>query len=159
MEEKDTKNYEFGFLINGMLTDVELVAFLDSVEKFFTDLGAKISKRSTPERKVLTYLIKKQKEAYFVFFQLDIEPEKIDEIKNKFRYEANILRYLCLTPAPNFGKVMSSDPRAYYKEDHRGPRKEEKSEIKEAKTEVKEEPEEVDLEGLDKKLGEIEGLA
>lgn len=159
MEEKDTKSYEFGFLINGMLSEAELVVFLDSVEKFFVDLGAKISKRSVPERKILAYPIKKQKEASFVFIQLDIDPEKMDEIKNKFRYEANILRYLCLTPAPNFGKIMGSEMRPNYKEFHKNYKKEEKFETKEAKIEEKIEAKEVNLEDLDKKLGEIEGLS
>lgn len=157
MEEKDTKNYEFGFLLNGMLGDTEVIAVFDEIEKILSGFGAKILKKSEIERKALTYPIKKQKEAYFAFIHLEIDPEKINEVKNRFKYDANIVRYLCLTPAPNFGKVIEARPQ--YKEFHRGFKKEDKVvEVKEVKEE-KVETEQVDLEGLDKKLGEIEQLS
>lgn len=157
MDSNDTKAYEFGFLLSSALNDAELFAILEKIEKIFTESGAKIIKKSGVERKILFYPIQKQKEANFCYFHFEVDPEKLLEIKDKFKYEANILRYLCLTPPPNFGRIASVEPHRHFSRDER--KEEESAEVKEVFVKEKPAEEKIDLEGLDKKLGEIEELA
>ncbi|HOX21634.1 MAG TPA: 30S ribosomal protein S6 [Candidatus Paceibacterota bacterium] len=152
----DTKVYEFAFLLNGRLAETEAVALFDKLENIFSGFEAKVIKKSNLERKFLAYPIKKEGEAYFGYFQLELDPEKVAEIKEKFRYENGILRHLCLTPPPNFGKMTNVGGKQKAKE-----AKEKKGSegAPEAAAEATNKKEEIDLEGLDQKLEEIEDLA
>ncbi len=149
----DTKIYEFAFLLNGRLNETDAVALFDKLENIFQEAEAKIIKKSNLERKFLAYPIKKEGEAYFGYFHLELDPEKVAEIKEKFRYENGVLRQLCLTPPPNFGKMTNVGGKQKAKE---AKEKKEAEEPTEAKEEAKEE---IDLEGLDQKLEEIKDLA
>ena len=152
----DTKVYEFAFLLNGRLSETDAVALFDKLENIFSDFGAKTIKKSNLERKLLAYPIKKEGEAYFGYFHLELDPEKVAEIKEKFRYENEILRHLCLTPPPNFGKMTNVGGKQKAKE---AKEKKESEGASEAATETVDKKEEVDLEGLDEKLEEIKDLA
>jgi ribosomal protein S6 len=147
--ENDARIYEFGFLLSGLLPEAGVLALAEKIEKVFESAGAKIVQKSSPERKFLSYPIKKQKEAYFNFYYLELEPEKLEEVKEKFRYDADILRYLCL--------IISANPakRGVRKEKEPRPSREKAKEIPNA-AEV---PLEVDLEALDHKLDEIKELS
>lgn len=151
----DTKVYEFAFLLNGRLSETDAAALFDKLENIFSDFGAKTIKKSNLERKPLAYPIKKEGEAYFGYFHLELDPEKVAEIKEKFRYENGILRHLCLTPPPNFGKITNVGGKQKAKEAKEKKEPEGVAEVKEKE----EEKEEIDLEGLDQKLEEIKDLA
>lgn len=152
----ETKVYEFAFLLNGRLSETEAVALFDKLENIFSGFEAKVIKKSNLERRFLAYPIKKEGEAYFGYFHLELDPEKVAEIKEKFRYENGILRHLCLTPPPNFGKMTNVGGKQKAKE---AKEKKESEEAPEAAAETVEKKEEIDLEGLDQKLEEIEDLA
>jgi len=151
----DTKIYEFAFLLNGRLSETDAAALFDKLENIFSDFGTKTIKKSNLERKLLAYPIKKESEAYFGYFHLELDPEKVAEVKEKFRYENGILRHLCLTPPPNFGKMTNVGGKQKAKEAKEKKESEGVAEVKEKE----EEKEEIDLEGLDQKLEEIKDLA
>ena len=147
--EKDTRVYEFGFLLSGLLPEAGVLSLLEKIEKIFEDFDGKIREKSTPDRKILSYPINKQKEGYFIFFHAELEPEKLEEVKEKFKYEADILRYLCLIISANpdkIGKNKTKEPR---------PSKEKSK----AAPIIEEAPSEIDLEALDHKLDEIKELS
>jgi len=150
--DTDRKIYEFSFLLSGRLNEAEVLPLFEKIEKIFEDWDGKIVRKSELEKKILTYPVKKEKEAYFGYFHLELSPDKIGEIKEKFRYENNILRYLCLTPPPNFGKMTNVGGK------QKGREVKEKRETEE-KIGVKETEEKLDLETLDQKLEEIKELA
>ncbi|MDP2855546.1 MAG: 30S ribosomal protein S6 [bacterium] len=152
----DTKVYEFAFLLNGRLSEIDAVALFDKLENIFSDFGAKVMKKSNLERKLLAYPIKKEGEAYFGYFYLELDPEKVAEIKEKVRYENGILRHLCLTPPPNFGKMTNVGGKQKAKE---AKEKKEFEGTSEEAAETVNKKEEIDLEGLDEKLEEIKNLA
>lgn len=152
----DTKVYEFAFLLNGRLNETDAAALFDNLENIFSGFGAKTIKKSNLERKLLAYPIKKESEAYFGYFYLELDPEKVAEIKEKFRYENGILRHLCLTPPPNFGKITNVGGKQKAKE---AKEKKDFEEAPEMAAETVNKKEEIDLEGLDKKLKEIKDLA
>jgi len=143
--------YEFSFLLSGRLNETEASSLFEKIEKIFEEKEGKIVRKSELEKKILSYPIKKEGEAYFGYFHLELNPEKLEGIKEKIRYENDILRYLCLTPPPNFGKITNVGGK------QKGREVKAKKEIEE-KTESKEVKEKLDLETLDQKLEEIKGL-
>jgi ribosomal protein S6 len=150
--ENDTRIYEFGFLLNGLLPEAGVLSLLEKIEKTFESLGGKVKEKSTPERKVLAYPIKKQNEAYFNYFYIELEPEKLEDVREKFKYDADILRYLCL--------IISTDPDKMEKKTAKEPRpSKERVKATPVATEVEAPSTEVNLEELDHKLDEIKELS
>lgn len=144
--EQAEKIYEFGLLLSGKLTLEEAQSLWDRLEEFFINFGAKVIKKSDLQRKKLAYPIKKEGEAYFGFFYFSFLPEKIKELQEKMKFfDKSLLRFLCLTPPPNFDKIMSGETPK---------RKVEK--VKKIKEKKK--AEKIDLEALEQKLEEIKEL-
>ncbi|MBI4099918.1 30S ribosomal protein S6, partial [Candidatus Microgenomates bacterium] len=55
---------------------------------------AKVKKKKDPIKKTLAYAIMKQREAWYVFFELENAPEKAAEIDQKLHLAEKVLRYL-----------------------------------------------------------------
>ena len=147
--ENDKRVYEFGFLLSGLLPEDGVLSSQEKIEKIFKSFDAKIREKSEPARKILSYPINKQNEGYFTYFHVELEPEKLEEVKEKFKYDADILRYLCL--------IISTNPDKIEKKKTKEPRpSREKS--KSAPT-IEEPISEIDLEALDHKLDEIKELS
>jgi ribosomal protein S6 len=164
----DTRVYELSFLLSGRLNEADSLALFDKIEKVFNDFGGQTIKKSALERKILTYPVKKQKEAYFCYLHMELDPEKLLEIQEKFRYENDILRSLCLTPPPNFGKMTNVGGKQKAKDAKEKKEVEGAAEIKEESFDVtqdksfdaaQDKKEKIDLEDLDQKLEEIKDLA
>jgi ribosomal protein S6 len=150
--EKDTRVYEFGFLLSGLLPEAGALSLLEKIEKIFESVDGKIKEKSTPERKILSYPINKQNEGYFNYFHVELEPEKLEEVREKFKYEADILRYLCL--------IISANPDKISKKKSKEPRpSKERVKTTPIAEKVEEVSTEVDLEELDHKLDEIKELS
>ncbi|HNW96546.1 MAG TPA: 30S ribosomal protein S6 [Candidatus Paceibacterota bacterium] len=148
--ENDTRIYEFGFLLSGLLPEAGVLSLLEKIEKTFESLGGKIKEKSTPERKVLAYPINKQNEAYFNYFYIELEPEKLEDVREKFKYDADILRYLCL--------IISTDPSKIEKK-AKEPRPSREKVRATPVAEAGEPSAEVNLEELNHKLDEIKELS
>jgi len=147
--ENDKRIYEFGFLLSGLLPEDGVLSLIEKIEKIFESFDAKIREKSQPERKTLFYPIKKQNEAYFIYFHIELEPEKLEEVREKFKYEADILRYLCLIISTNLDKMekkKTKEPRP-------------SREKTKAVPNIEETPSEIDLEALEHKLDEIKELS
>ena len=147
--ENDKRIYEFGFLLSGLLPEGGVLSLQEKIENVFKSFDGKIREKSAPERKILAYPINKQGEGYFTYFHVELEPEKLEEVKEKFKYEADILRYLCL--------IISTNPDKIEEKKIKAPRPS-KEKIKNAPT-PEESVSEIDLEALDHKLDEIKELS
>lgn len=151
--EKGERIYELGFLLSGKLTLQEANELQKKLEDFLSK-EAKILKKAELQKKNLAYPIKKEEQAYFGFFYFSLLPTKIKELQEKLKlFDKGLLRFLCLTPPPNFDKIMAG---GYPSKKVAQKEAKEKKKIKEKET--KKEPEKIDLEALEQKLEEIKEL-
>lgn len=104
----DNKIYEISFVLSGKLIDAELADLIQKIKKDFEEEEAKIIKESTFDKINLAYPIKKETTAYFGYFWFELEPQKVADLRKKFAFENNILRYLIVTPPPKYQALQTS---------------------------------------------------
>ncbi len=90
------KPYEMLMIIDPKLDKGKRESKVEDVKKVIEELGGEIESEDIWGVKKFAYEIKKREEGYYVNFDLLIPPEKIDEMKNKFKLTKEILRFLIL---------------------------------------------------------------
>src|SRR3989338_2011930 len=91
------QNYELAFHITPNLEDADVHKTRQDLEKSITSHGGAISLWREPERVRLAYPVKHQSNAFFGYFNFNLEsPESISEIRDELRVNGNILRFLIL---------------------------------------------------------------
>ena len=83
------------------MKNYELTVILEKEEiKPISDLlaknGAEVVKKTDPAKRDLAYEIKKQKQGYYIFFELKIKPEGVLNLDQKLKLHENIIRYLLI---------------------------------------------------------------
>ena len=73
-------------------TQVDTLA--DELTNIITQGGGKVTKRESWGLRSLTYRIKKNRKAHYVFFNLDAPPAAINEYERRMRINEDVLRYL-----------------------------------------------------------------
>ena len=98
--KKTTKIYELAFLISPNHAPEEAVSFYEKINSFLQESGALLIDFFSPQKVLLAYEIKKQKEAYLASTTFQIKVDKINQIKEaiaNFEKENKILRSLIFT--------------------------------------------------------------
>jgi len=88
-EEKMNK-YELTVIVRNR--DVE--THKEKVKEILSKHGATITKEDHWGQRKLAYEIDREKEAYYMYMQIESRPDAIDKIKKEFGINADILRYL-----------------------------------------------------------------
>ncbi len=73
-------------------TQVDTLA--DELTNIITEGGGKVTKRELWGLRSLTYRIKKNRKAHYVFFNIDAPPAAISEYERRMRINEDVLRYL-----------------------------------------------------------------
>ena len=73
-------------------TQVDTLA--DELTNIITEGGGKVTKRESWGLRSLTYRIKKNRKAHYVFFNIDAPPAAINEFERRMRINEDVLRYL-----------------------------------------------------------------
>ncbi len=73
-------------------TQVDTLA--DELTNIITEGGGKVTKRELWGLRSLTYRIKKNRKAHYVFFNIDAPPAAINEYERRMRINEDVLRYL-----------------------------------------------------------------
>lgn len=142
-----TGNYELVYLLSPLLENSDLDVAVNKVRGFINVLNGEIKKENMPEKKKLSYPIKKQLYGHFVANEFQLEPEKIAELDKQLKSESDILRFLIVGQEKHKEKKVrtritkSKKPAAAT------------FATPAAKTETK--PERIKIEELDKKLEEL----
>jgi ribosomal protein S6 len=90
-QKKNTGNmFEFTFL-------VDEASALKQVEKALTESEGKKTAENFWGKRLLSYSINKKTAAEFYTWHIQIDPHKIDELKQKLNYEKLVIRYIILT--------------------------------------------------------------
>ena len=90
------RDYELTVLFGGRLGEKEMDKEIKSLQDLLEKNGAKISKKTDPTKKMLAYEVKKQREGFYVYFEVNLEPEKVAEVENKIRLMDNVIRHLII---------------------------------------------------------------
>ncbi len=87
--------YELNLLFSPILEkiDGETAA---KIREFILSLGGVIKKENISEKRKLAYPIKKRGVGYYITFEFQIEPEKIEDLKKLLNFNHDILRFLII---------------------------------------------------------------
>ncbi|MDP3955352.1 MAG: 30S ribosomal protein S6 [bacterium] len=67
---------------------------LEKVKKDLESLGGKVTSEDEWGKKQLAYRIKKENEAFFVYWEVAMEPASLNGLEQKMKLNEEILRYL-----------------------------------------------------------------
>ena len=106
MNKEDQRNYELTFILSPELDEKEINSFEQEAEKDIKGLGGTLKKKSKPERRNLSYPIKKFQSGYYLVVNILLNPEKLEELSAIFKHKKEVLRYI-LTIAEESKAVKS----------------------------------------------------
>ena len=88
--------YETGFLVSPGLTEEEAEAIVQQMAEVVSQKAGKMSRIEKWGKRRMAYPIKRQGEAYYVFFHYESGPDAPLELARRFRQMDTILRHLTL---------------------------------------------------------------
>ena len=89
--------YEIAVLYHPDL-EIDLEKASSKIEKIITDKDGKIAKTDNWGRRKLTYPIKKQEFAVYVFYTVDMPAESVKKVEQTFNITDEIIRFLITRP-------------------------------------------------------------
>ena len=93
--------YEAVFLIDANLDEKATNAIFDQIKEVITkNEGEIISSRTLAEKRRLNFPIKKKQEATYYLVDFKLKPVSVDQIRQAFRLNENILRALVTQGMP-----------------------------------------------------------
>lgn len=90
------RHYEVAIVLHPDL-EIDLENVLKKVEKIFTDLGAKVNKKDNWGKKKLAYKINKQDWGIYIFYQIEVDPSKVQPINDRLRITEEVMRFLIVS--------------------------------------------------------------
>lgn len=144
-------------------TEEEINPVINKISELIKGYGGENLKRALIGRKKLSYVIKQQRQGYYISEEFDLAKEKFSTLDRELRFNEDVLRHLIIKKRQKTTEEIKTEEKIKSKIE-----KEEEEKIKEAikekdeaaKSETKK-PEvgkgKVSLEELDKKLEEILG--
>jgi len=136
------KIYELNYLISPDLSEEELNAFQEKINKYVQEEKGILGETNKPQKRILAYPIKKMVQAYLSSINFQLNPESLLNIEKKIKNEGQIIRYLILVKKPR--KVTEKRIRRIIKKLEQPSMKAETPQKKKA-----------DLETIEQKLEEI----
>ncbi len=177
MPDENQRQYELTFILSPELEEKDITSFGQEVEKNIKDLGGSLKKKEKPEKRDLSYPIKKFQTGYYLVISFLFNSERLEELSTILKHKKDILRYIVNfveEPSVSEDKKKRRQPKAgpprtekvrKFKEITEEISKEEIEDIKKKTKEKKSQPKVekkkekgVQLEEIDKKLDEILGI-
>jgi small subunit ribosomal protein S6 len=149
------KKYELSSLVSSQLADEAAKAFLEKVSSLITAEGGEFVESKSPTRKRLGYPIKHERQAWFSVINFEMEPEKLEGLKNQLKDLPEILRFMVVNQKPVSEAMETIDE--LIKEPGIKTETEPTQKIIEELPTKQTKEEKVELEDIDKKLQEILG--
>lgn len=85
--EEEKINYEIAYLVKNE-------ADKERILKIFDSLGIKLNSTGEPKLMTLAYPIKKEKTAFFGWYDFSAEPENISQLEKNLKLDQQIIRFL-----------------------------------------------------------------
>ncbi len=90
------RQYEVGIILHPDL-EIDLEQSSEKVEAIITGLGGKIDNKDSWGKRKLAYPIKKQEWGLYVFFQVSLDPAKVQQLDNSLRITDEVMRYIIVS--------------------------------------------------------------
>ena len=90
------RNYELGFILHPEVEQSDVTQTVDRVGQYVTSGGGEVASVDVWGRRALAYPIRRQNEGTYVFLQVQLEPQAIQELERNLKLDEEILRYLLL---------------------------------------------------------------
>ncbi|MEK7540857.1 MAG: 30S ribosomal protein S6 [Patescibacteria group bacterium] len=94
------KPYELTYIISSEITAEEAEAKAKDIESFIQEKEGVILKSEKPSPRTLAYPIKKQGSGFFSGLEFQLEPEHLDELKEKIQKDGKIIRHILIIKKP-----------------------------------------------------------
>jgi small subunit ribosomal protein S6 len=88
--------YEVGIVLTTSVEDQERESFLGELRTLLAKEGATIVKEDVWGKRALAYLIKHQRDGFYVFWQFTGEGKAVKALEFKLRVSDQVMRYLTL---------------------------------------------------------------
>ena len=157
MPDENQKQYEITLILSPDLPEEEINLFQEEFKKNIEKLEGNLKKIGKPEKRNLSYPIKKFQSGYYLIVNFLFDPEKLEELYSILKHKKEILRYIVVfapeeKPRPFIKKKVEQKIEKIEKPKETTKEKEKVEKKAEKKVEKKEK---IQLEEIDKKLDEI----
>lgn len=98
MIKQNMNSYELVFILKEDKEDI-----LNKIKQIILDLKGEIISQEKWGKKNFAYRIKKNPFGYYFLWRINIAKDKIQELKKKFDFDEDIIRYLLLVDPANGG--------------------------------------------------------
>ncbi len=88
------REYELTVLVDGKLDEKTVSKVVKDLSELLTKVKAKIKSKTDPAKKQMAYEIEGTREAYYLFFDLELDPATVLEVDAKVKLIDNVIRYL-----------------------------------------------------------------
>ncbi len=88
--------YELTVLIDPKASFAKKKKFLEAIEKLVSSFSGKVVKSTEWGVLDLSYPIKKNEKALYLFWELELPANKVKSFRERLKLEENILRYLLI---------------------------------------------------------------
>jgi len=100
--------YELSFILGALSEKIEEQT-IANIRSAVNGLGGNIKKENIWNKQKLAYPIKKHLFGYYIFFNFEMESEKIPELQKQLRLNGDVLRFLIINMSDV--KIASPKPR------------------------------------------------
>ena len=88
------RDYELTVLLNPELAEKAVDGCVKSIGEAIEKLGGKVKSKKDAEKKTLAYKIEHFKEAFYVYFELSLDPANVLGVEGKIKLTEGVIRYL-----------------------------------------------------------------
>ena len=96
LEEMILKKYESVFILDIRKVDDEGEALAKEFDTFIAENGGKVNAAKHMGRITFSYEVKKRKAGIYWNFDFELDPDKVDNIKEKYRLDERVLRIMTI---------------------------------------------------------------
>ena len=111
-EAENKKEYEMSYLLKPDIPEDKIDSEAIELKNIITENGGDIVQTNPPEKKRLSYPVKKQNQAYFGIVYFNTDKDGLDKIKKNLAFYKKILRFLILSKIikPKPSPIIAQQP-------------------------------------------------
>src|SRR5579884_2536754 len=101
-----TRDYELGFILNPEVNEEQTRSILERIEQIVTNHGGQVMRVNQWGRRRLAYPIQHNRDGFYVFIDMILTPETVNELDRTLKVSEEVLRHL----------IKKRDPRVVQQE-------------------------------------------
>lgn len=116
---EDTRIYEVAVVYPYPMNQKEEQDLLKAIDGFFAEAGATVVQKDVWGRRGIAYMIGGFNEANFIFYYVDMLPEKLKELDQQLKILKGVLRHMIVKPPKHYQYVSYANAPQEWKERQR----------------------------------------